>query len=223
MINKISVHKPTALSDWTYQFLKEKILNLEFKPGEQLHIEEFAKELGVSRTPIREAFLRLANESLLEIRPRVGYFVSEITEEDIRDLFEAREILEAWAAKKAAERLTDEDLENLKVLIAETSKAVESGDYTKFLENEIKFHDQLQGLITNQRVIALMDSLNDLTHRERVLSIQSKENVELTLVEHQRILAALIKRDGNQAEWYMGEHLHNVCLRLVELVNSMAN
>ncbi|MCJ7518758.1 MAG: FCD domain-containing protein, partial [Anaerolineaceae bacterium] len=71
----------------------------------------------------------------------------------------------------------------------------------------------------NKRLKAFMDSLNDLTYRERKLSIQAGNNVHQTLIEHQRIFEGIAKRDGNLAEWFMGEHLHNVCERLVEHLN----
>ena len=165
MTTKTSEKKPAALNDWTYHYLKEKILNLEIKPGEQIHIEDFIEKLEVSRTPIREAFLRLANESLIEIKPRVGYFVSEITEQDIRDLFEAREMFETRAARNAAELFSDKDLEKMKILIAESTKAVEKENLSKYLEIEIEFHNYLQKHIQNKRILAFMDSLNDLTYR----------------------------------------------------------
>jgi DNA-binding GntR family transcriptional regulator len=216
MLKSTTDNKPTALTDWTYQYLKEKILNLEIKPGEQVHIEEFTEKLEVSRTPIREAFLKLASEGLIEVRPRVGYFVVDITEQDIRDLFEIREIIETRAAKKAAGLLSDEELDGMKNLISESYKAVESGDFQTYISNEIEFHGYLQKHIQNKHLSAFMDSLNDLTHRERVMSIQAVENIKETLIEHQRILDGLVKRDGNLAEWYMGEHLHNVSERLVK-------
>jgi len=208
--------KPSSLNDWTYSYLKEKILNLEFKPGQQLHIEDFIDELEISRTPIREAFLRLANESLLDIKPRVGYFVSQMTIDDIRDLFEVREMVETWATRKAAEVLSENDLVELRKLLGESTAAVNSGILDKYLEVDIEFHGYFQKHIKNKRMLEFMESIQDLTYRERVLSLQSKENVRDTLVEHKRILEALIDRDGNQAAWLMGEHLNNVCNRLIK-------
>lgn len=216
-------NKPVVLTDWTYHFLKEKILNLEIKPGSQVHIEDFIEILQVSRTPIREAFLKLAGEGLIEIRPRVGYFVVDITEQEIRDLFEIREIVESRAAKKAASQLSEQELESMKKLMEESRTAVEKGDFQLYLSNEIKFHSYLQNHIQNKRLTAFMDSLNDLTHRERMLSIRAIDNIQQTLVEHQHILDGLMKRDGNMAEWYMGEHLHNVSERLIKYLAENKN
>ncbi len=213
--------KPAALTEWTYQYIKEMILNLEIKPGEQINIEEFAEKLEVSRTPIREAFLKLETEGLIDVRPRVGYFVVEITEQDIRDLFEIREIIETRAARKAAESLTDEKLISAKELIQDCYKAVEIGDFEKFVPAEIKFHGFLQENIENKRLLAIMDGLNDLMYRVRVLSLQSQENVEQTLIEHQKILDALVQRDGDLAEKAMYDHLINVCDRIVKLLQEI--
>ena len=216
MLTSIKTKKPAALTNWTYKLLKEMILNLEIMPGKQIHIEELIEKLEVSRTPVREAFLKLASEGLIEVRPRVGYFVSDITEQDIRDLFEIREIIETRAAKKAAITLTDEEIDSMKKLISDSYKALEDNNFNIYLENEIQFHEYLKKHINNKRLLAFMDSLNDLTHRERVMSTQSIENIHLTLREHQRILDGLEKRDGDLAEWFMGEHLHNVSERLVK-------
>lgn len=211
--------KPFALTDWAYRYLKEKILNLEIKPGHQVNIEEFTDKLKVSRTPIREAFLKLASEGLIEIRPRVGYFVVDITEQDIRDLFEIRGIIETRATKKAAELLTDEELESMQYLISESKEAVEEGNFEIYLKNEIQFHEYLQKHVQNKRLNSFFEDLKDLTYRERVMSTHSLENINQSIIEHQRILDGLIKRDSNLAEWYMGEHLHNVSERLVKHLN----
>ncbi len=220
MVKNTSSKKPTALTEWTYEYLKEEILNLNFKPGEQLHIDEFAEKLEVSRTPIREAFLRLANEGLLDIKPRVGYFVTEITEEDIRDLFEIREMVETRATRKAAELLSDEDLKYLQVVLNESSRAVDNGDLDTYIEKDMKFHGSLEKHIQNKRMVAFLESINNLTYRERILSMRSSENVRLTLIEHQKILDALVERDGKKAEWLMGEHLAKVSQRLISYIRS---
>ena len=222
-MGKAPKQKPAALADWTYQYLKKGILNLDFKPGEQLHIEEFAEELEVSRTPIREAFLRLASEGLVDVRSRVGYFVSEMTEQDIKDLFEVREIVETRAAKLAAKKLTDGEIEKLKRLMKESEEAVKNEDLTTYIENDVHFHGYLQKHISNKRLLAVMDSLNDLTYRERILSTRSPQNVEHTLIEHMRIVDALEKRDGEAAGKLMADHLQNVCQRLVEFINKYPN
>ena len=212
-------NKPTSLTEWTYRYLKEKILNLEIAPGEQIHINEFAEKLEISRTPIREAFLRLMADGLIEVRPRVGYFVTEITEQDICELFEIRELVEARAAKKATGMLSDEDLTEMQNILDESNQAVKKGNLDVFIKNDVKFHGYLERCIQNNHMRAFIDSIMDLTHRERIMSTQMPENVEQTLIEHQRILDGLKKRDANLAEWFMGEHLSKVCERLTRFLS----
>lgn len=223
MQQQTNIVKPTSLTDWTYGFIKGKILNLELKPGSQIHIDEVADELDLSRTPIREAFLRLGNDGLLEVQPRVGYFVADITEDDIRDLFEIREIIEARAANKAATLLTDDELMEIKKFHDESRIAVEQGDLDLFLKFEMKFHNYLQIHIHNKRLTAVMDSLTDLTYRERMISIRSLENVKETLLEHERILNALMERDGDKAAWFMGEHLKRASDRIIKIMREHKN
>jgi len=210
--------KPGALADWSYEIIKQQILDLDIQPGAQLHIEIFAEKLDVSRTPLREALQRLASEGLVEIRPRVGYFVSDITEQDIRDLLEIREIIESRAAHRAANDLTDKEMEILKEMNKATKQAVAKGDYNDFLEKEISFHNFLHKHIENEHLTALVETLNNLTYRERIISIKSKENVEATVLEHQRIIDALLNRDADKAAWYMAEHLKNVSDRIVKFL-----
>jgi DNA-binding GntR family transcriptional regulator len=212
--------KPKGLTDWAYDYIKDQILNLEIKPGEQIDIETFTDMLEVSRTPVREAFLRLVSEGLLDVRPRVGYFVATISETDIRELFEVREIIESRAARRAAESLTDEELDQLEQMIEDLRLSVQNEDFDSYLENEISFHEFLQRHMGNQRLTDIMESLNDLTYRERVMSLRTAETFQQTIIEHERVVKALMKRDGDKAAWFMGEHLKYASDRVVAYLRS---
>lgn len=212
--------KPMGLTDWAYDYIKTQILNLEIKPGEQIDIETFTEMLEVSRTPVREAFLRLVSEGLLDVRPRVGYFVATISETDIRELFEVREIIESRAARRAAESLTDDELDQLEQMVDDLRLSVQNEDFDTYLENEINFHEFLQRHMGNQRLTDIMESLNDLTYRERVMSLRTAETFQQTIIEHERVVKALLKRDGDEAAWFMGEHLKNASDRVVAYLKS---
>lgn len=144
--------------------------------------------------------------------------MADVTEQDIRDLFEIREIIESRAAYKAASALTDEEMEVLKEINDATKQAFDSGDFNEFLQKEILFHNFLHNHIQNKRLAVFVETLNDLTYRERMMSIRSKENVAATVLEHQHVINALLERDGDKAAWYMAEHLKNVSDRLVNLL-----
>ncbi len=211
-------HKPAALTDWAYDALKQAILNLEFAPGAQLPVDGLAEQMGISRTPIREALLRLEAEHLVRTVPRVGFFVSEITRRDLEELFELRELLESHATRKAAATLSDDDLAYIDRLLAESEAAVERGELARFQEAEIAFHSLFVERAQNQHLVAMMGTLRDLTYRQRVLSLTSIDNVRQSLVEHQRIAEALRKRDGELAGRRMAEHMAAARDRLLQFI-----
>jgi len=211
--------KPAALTAWAYKTIKEDILNFRIQPGTQLHIEKLAEQMDISRTPIREALLKLEADGLVKTLPRVGFFVTDITKRDLKELFELRDLLECHATRKAAPLLTDDDLKYLDTLLAESIPAVEQGNLDKFLEIDIALHTLLIERAQNRRLIAMMESIRDLTYRERVLSLRSSDNVRETLHEHQRIVEALHQRNGELASRRMSEHLHAVSERLMQLAD----
>lgn len=213
------VGKPSALKDWAYDTIKESILNLRIAPGTQLHIEDLADQLGISRTPIREALLRLESDGLVRAVPRVGFFVTEITRRDLEELFELRALLEGHAAERVASVLTGDELAHIDRLLEASVSAVERGDLDRFLEAEIAFHTLLIERTPNRQLIAMMESLRDLTYRERMLSLESLENVRESLAEHQRIVVALHQRDGELAGRLMREHICAIRDRMLQFVD----
>lgn len=208
--------KPSKLKDWAYDVIKEEILGFRVSPGAQLHIQGLVEQMDISRTPIREALLRLENDGLVRAEPRVGFFVTEITKRDLQELFELQALLEGHAAEKATPLLTNDDLDQLDYLFEASVAAVERGDLNEILQFEIPFHSLLIERCDNRHLIQVMESLKDLTYRERILSLKSIENVHESCSEHQRLLDALHKRDGALAGECMREHIANVGRRLLQ-------
>lgn len=215
--------KPAALTDWAYEVIKESILTLKVNPGAQLHVDELAEQLNISRTPIREALLRLERDGLLRIVPRVGFFVTEITKRDLEELFELRELLESHAVRKAALALTDDELVRLQRLYEENAAATERGDLDGFLQTEIDLHSFLIEHAQNYWLIKMMDSVQDLVYRERMLSLRSIENVHASVEEHRRVLEALLQRDAELASRRMAEHIRAVKERLLQFLDLPEN
>lgn len=217
----MELEKPVELKDWAYSSIKKAILNSELPEGQQLHIDRLAQEMKISRTPIREALIILEHEGLVSVSPRVGFFVKGISRHDIEELFELRALVEGYAAEKAAEHLEDADLEEIDQLNREGGKAVEQGELEKFLETEIELHSSIMTHAQNKHLLRMVRSLKDLTYRERRLSLESIENVRLSLAEHQRIIEALRKKNGKLAGMMMRKHLRNVKERLLALLETM--
>ena len=219
MLEVQTFSKPTDLKEWAYRTIKKLIISDELQVGEQLRIEVLSAKLGISRTPIREALLILEREGLVRVASRVGFFVRDLTMQDLRELFELREIIEAYAAEKAVANLSAEDLLHLANIHKESVEAVNSGKLDTFLNFEIDFHTIIIKNANNQRLFGVMESLKDLTYRERLLSVRSIENVKQSLEEHEQILEALKQRNIQKAGECMRLHIRNVKDRLIGFLN----
>lgn len=210
--------KPIALTEWAYETIKESILNLKAKPSSMLHIEKLATQLDISRTPVREALMRLQSDGLVRVVPRVGFFVTDMITSDLAELFEVREWLESNAIAKAATRLTDDDLNFLDELLESTARAIERNDHNQYLENEELFHGLFLERCGNKHLLDVMKSLDNMTRRERVLSVSSPENVRQSLAEHRRIVAAVQKGSPEESRKAMAEHIEAVRARVCAIL-----
>ena len=223
MSSSTSFTKPSDLKNWAYETIKKEILNLRIQPGEKLFIDKLSGQLGISRTPIREALLRMENEGLVNAFSRVGFFVQTITKQDLRELFELREITESFAAEKAAPFLTNADLAHIDALHKSSTLAVEQGNLNDFNEMEIALHTFIIKHSQNRRLLKLIEGLKDLTYRERILALRSIDNIRSSLDEHRRIIDALLNKDGRLAGERMREHVRNVCERLMNFLDIPEN
>jgi DNA-binding GntR family transcriptional regulator len=215
MIVRTDLQKPQALNAWVYDHVKSLICNIVIKPGEQINIEHLADELGVSRTPVREALLRLQQDGLVQFIPRVGCFCTDITNQDMEDIFEFREILEPYMARKATPRLTDQDLQHVRQSFQPLTQEIASGQYQGFLQSEIEFHNLLIECAGNRKIAEVMNGLNDHLLRVRVLSLSSHEHVERSFNEHIAVLEALERRDAEGAGDAMARHVRQVRERML--------
>jgi DNA-binding GntR family transcriptional regulator len=211
--------KPVGLTDWAYEQIKDAILKIQFAPGTQLQIESLVAELGISRTPIREALLRLEKDGLVRVVPRVGFFVKEFTRRDLEELYEVRELLESRAVKNAVENLSDEDLDLIDQLLDISVAAVQASDMDKFLEVEIQFHNFLTEHSQNSYLISILEGLRDLSYRWRTLSLRSHESLVRSMEEHLCIARAVRNKEAELASQLMAEHIRNARERIMGIVN----
>lgn len=204
-LNK-STSVQTSLSEIAYEKVKEMILSFEIPPGAPLVELQMIKKLGMSRTPLREAFRRLEQEGFINLIPRKGWFVAEISLRDIQEIFVVREGLEGITARLAATSMPDEMLTELNEYMnnlninRSNSKNLDPGD---------KIHDYILKAVDNKRitnVIALYDS-----HMRRFHNIATRlpGRIEQSYREHMEILHALNARDGDLAEHNMREHIQS--------------
>jgi len=179
----------------TYEYLREKLLNGEIPPGQHIIEAKIAKDLGTSRTPVREAFHSLELEGLIESIPRVGYVVTSTSEEEVEEICEIRMAIEGVAARWAMEKAHKKLIEELKKNISISGGRVLKGDAKAFIDLDARFHEIIARHSGSQRLLELAQTLRRHMLRYRIQSIYSVENVLRAIDGHKGILRAIEKRD----------------------------
>lgn len=213
----------TDLTKQTYQVLKDRILRRQLQPGERISVDEIARHLGVSRTPVTDALKRLAVEGLVDIVGRRGTFVSSLTALDVAELFDVRAIVELYAAHRILQDgKVDEFLRRTEALMEAMRHASESGDYRDypaFMEADRDFHLVLVELTGNSRLSEVYAGLNVHIQVSRAHYLSTVEDALQALHEHDAILAAFRSGDAASVEQSLGAHIHHVKNRILELLN----
>jgi len=206
---ELEMNEYLPLRDVVFQTLRQAILRGELQPGERLMEIQLANKLGVSRTPIREAIRKLELEGLVLMIPRKGAEVAEITEKSLRDVLEVRGSLEELAVELACERITQEQIEELKSAAKEFEITLKDGDLTEYAEADVKFHDVIYHATDNMRLIQLLYNLREQMYRYRVEYLKRAEVHSSLLDEHQVIIATLENRDKEAAKQAIRKHVDN--------------
>jgi len=219
-----SVSGPTrSLTSWSTETLRQAILDGHFEPGERLDQDAIANELGVSRTPIREAIAALESEGLLESKPHRGVFVKVVSPRDIHEVFAVRALLEAEVARAAAQCIPDTVLDELERILEEAQEAYDRGDQGAQFEADRQFHETLREFTDNSLLREILDQVNNRVNVvRRFAQMRPGPHVEEFAQEHSGILRALRQRDGKRAAALMEQHLRKSGVRVENLVQSDA-
>jgi DNA-binding GntR family transcriptional regulator len=196
-----------SLTGRVFKQLSDQILNGEYKPGESLVETKLAKELGVSRTPIREALRQLELEGLVVSIPNKGVFVRGISEQDIEDIYAIRFLVEGLAARWAAEKITEEELNELKETVDLMEFYISKGDMDRVFELDTKFHDLIYAASKSRPLCFVLGSLHNFVQRARVGSVKVPGRADKTLIEHRSIVQAFENRDPDAAEKALTNHV----------------
>ena len=197
------------LRDVVFRTLRKGILTGELKPGERLMEIHLANKLGVSRTPIREAIRKLELEGLVTMIPRRGAQVAQITPKSMRDVLEVRKVLDSLAVELACERISEEDIEELKKACLEFEKAVESGDFGAIAKSDVAFHDIIVEATGNIRLVQMVNNLAEQMYRYRFEYIKDNGKHNYLVQEHRMILAGILNKDAGQAREAIITHIDN--------------
>ena len=185
-------------------------MDLQLRPGEILMVQSLAKELGLSRTPVREALVRLAQEGLVVETEGKKFKVAELTLVNAMEIHEIRQVMEKHAARKVALNRTDAQLNSLKTLAGRIEAALSRNDYHGFYANDLEFHDRILRFSGNQTLVDMMSGLGEKIQRLRHLTSFAAWRLEETIQEHADILAAIEAQSPVDAEMAMEAHLGRV-------------
>ena len=203
----------TRLSDQAYEVLRDSILRRELPPGHRLDLDDLQNQLGISRTPLKEAISRLATEGLITIIPRRGSYVTELTAQDVAERFDLRQMLELGAIDGIMANLTDEHLDRLRQLYAEletlTTPDGLTSDYFGFLDKDREFHRAILGITGNKLLLEIYDGLNLHLQIAKVFYMAKDKRTSLIAYEHREILMALEARDANALEVALRDHIQS--------------
>ena len=209
-INNNKLIESPNLRDRVYEILKKSIVFQEIPPGEKIDEEAIAKQLGVSRTPIRETLCRLENEGIVRVIPRRGAFVVKHSREKITEILMVREVLEGFAARLAVDHVDGKLTEKMKSLFSQFSGSdirEQSKDYT---QADLEFHNLIIKASRNNLLINIMSTLNDHIQMLRIQTVSHEGRMEQSLVEHFKIIQAMEQKDHSSAEYLMREHIRKM-------------
>lgn len=200
----MATKRPLLLSKRIFERLESDIGAHVYPPGSRLAEDEIAAQLGVSRTPVREAFRMLEREGWLEIVPHTGAYVRNPPMDEVRQVFEVRECLEERAAYLAANNATEKDLVKLRRIIEKGWRQVERGDTKGITALNAEFHQVIAVAGGNQILAEMLEDLSKQVrwHFSAVATIRSQDSWK----EHEEILDAISKKDAERASHLAVEH-----------------
>ena len=196
-LTKLNLEDYKPLRDVVFENLREAILEGKLKPGQRLMEVQLAEQLGVSRTPVREAIRKLELEGLVVMLPRKGAYVANMSLKDVIDVLEVRASLEGLSASLAAERISDIDLKRLKKIAEEFKESTINADIETLLKKDVEFHECIFKAANNKKLTQVINSLWEQVYRFRVTYISDYDSSLSIVEEHKNILSAIEKGDLN--------------------------
>ena len=188
-----------SLAQRAYDELHGQILTMQLMPGQAILVQDLATQLGMSRTPIREAVARLRQEGLVTTVMRKGIVVTWLSPEEMRELYELMEGVEGTAVKLATERASEAMLDTLEASIVDQERALLNDDIQAWVAADARLHDLIIEAAENKRIAAWARTVNSQMHRVRVFIARLRRKPNTSTAEHRAILDAMRARDPERA------------------------
>lgn len=204
---KLDSYKP--LRELVCETIRQAIIDGTFSPGERLMEIQMADEMGVSRTPVREAIRKLELEGFVVMIPRRGTYVADISIKDITEIYEIRTSLDVLAAGLAAERITDDELEALNRMLVEIGQHIADNNMEKIVEIDTAFHDILYQASRNERLCSIINNLREQLTGIRSRSMSYPGRLVETMDEHRSLVDCIAARNVEAAQEAARVHIEN--------------
>ena len=207
----VPLHKEVA--DRIREMIRKGLL----KKGDRIVEKHFCEEMGISRTPLREALRILHKEGLVNLAPNKGAYVAEPSIQEIREMFDVMSILEGACAKAATERMTEANLQKIERLHQKLEQHYQMRDHEKYLRVNQRYHSLIQEMTGNKTLNEVINGLRQKILLYRYRQLYQPERFDRSIQEHRAILEAFRRKDPAAAETAMKTHLINQCNALVGL------
>ena len=216
------VKKPTPFYDQLYHAIKKMIIDGVYKPGERIVESKLAKEMNLSRTPIREAIRALENEGLVVIDEKSRILVYTPTAKDVEDVYQCRMALESLAVRLTIRRASDADIQQLERTLNQVRTMIEQQAYPKdeVIELNSQFHNLIYQYSGNHLLQKHLNGLKSLLHLYRVLNFQGENRDWIIYNEHHEIYRWIKERDEEKAAEAMIQHLIHDYNHLIEVIQT---
>lgn len=202
-----------------YREIRRRILDNEYTQGHQVLEQELAAELGMSRTPVREALVRLQNENFVQLIPRHGMRVVPLSVEDLHDMYEVLTALELTAIERLARSGPDaQELRAIEEALDDMDLALKDGDPDAWVKADERFHRMLVDLCGNRRLRGMADTLWDQGHRARITTVRLRSQLETSNREHRAVVRAIRRGDWNEARLRHLDHRARTSSEIIELL-----
>ena len=215
---KLENYKP--LREIVFEHLREAIVKGVLAPGDRLMEVQLAEEMGVSRTPVREAIRKLELEGFVVMVPRRGAYVSDLSVKDVVETYEIRSALEALAAGLAADRITDDEVGELERILDQVGESLQKNDLLRSISLDEAFHDVLYRASHNDRLAQIINNLREHIQRFRRTSLSTPGRMGAVYEEHKKIAEAIAEHNAELAEQLAREHIANAEKALIDWIRT---
>lgn len=218
----VDIHDEQRLPQRAYLALRQSIRTLRLAPGQMVREREVVEALGMSRTPVREALVRLETEGWVQIIPRHGFLINSLAADDLQQMYEIVEGLDGMASALATTRNTAETLSSLEAVLQQQLEALERNDLIAWAELDDAFHLQIVKLSGNVRLCDLVENYNDQLYRARLYTINLRPRPTRSVEEHQHIFEAMRVGDAEGARMRMQDHRRRARGEILQVIRALS-